>query len=662
MLRQPIFSFGVVLTTLFLVGDLARTQTPTLGGYKAPPGVYRTSWVGNTFGGSGGPNGFGYWVQDGVAKLAVSPDGTAFCGVDWDEAGRCVGLYKEGQVNRVLLKGAGKETAWGWNTANRALAVWKDTIYIANEGKQLLRFRWHPGDINSAVFVDETALPAKAVAVAANRRWIVVAYPDAIELRSAQNRRVVRRFPLQGVKDVALTTDDSLWVLAGKNVQRLSVTGQALPGIISHLQDPTAVAISNRNPHQLLVCDNGPRQQILFYDLKPTPRLVKVFGAYSGLMSGQPGEVKPNKLFGLRGANTDAAGNLYVAMSFGNGPNGHCLLRCFAPNGVLKWQVMNLSFVDTFGFDPDSDGSLVFSRDAIFRLDLNKPKPGSEWSLKAFSVPYPQEQHSDRLRYGQSAIVRDLQGRRVLYLIGQYAGGFQIYAFRGNIAYLVGKIGRNDSWAWYVDSHGDIWNGDGPNRSLLCYRFLGWNSQGKPRYDWKNPEVWPWPNDFELVRRVIYNADTDTLYLFGYLRGETIDSWGVIGHTARCYDGWRSGSRKIRWTVSMPVNPHGNDQGQPLTPQAVDVAGDYLFVGMVKPEDNRQYTHIFRVSDGSYVGSLYPGPEVGENAGWQDMPYAVQAYRRKNGEYLVLVEEDWRGKNLLYRWWPNGRQQSANAH
>ncbi len=34
------------------------------------------------------------------------------------------------------------------------------------------------------------------------------------------------------------------------------------------------------------------------------------------------------------------------------------------------------------------------------------------------------------------------------------------------------------------------------------------------------------------------------------------------------------------------------------------------------------------------------------------MPYAVQAFKRKNGEYLVLVEEDWRGKNLLYRWKP----------
>ena len=35
------------------------------------------------------------------------------------------------------------------------------------------------------------------------------------------------------------------------------------------------------------------------------------------------------------------------------------------------------------------------------------------------------------------------------------------------------------------------------------------------------------------------------------------------------------------------------------------------------------------------------------------MPYSVQALKRKDGEYLVLVEEDFRGKNLLYRWRPD---------
>ncbi len=111
----------------------------------------------------------------------------------------------------------------------------------------------------------------------------------------------------------------------------------------------------------------------------------------------------------------------------------------------------------------------------------------------------------------------------------------------------------------------------------------------------------------------------------------------------------------------MPVNPKGSDNGTSLTPSGVDIAGDYIFVGMVKPEDGKLYTHVLRISDGSYVGSLAPGPEVGGNAGWLDMPYSIQAMKRKNGEYFVLTEEDFRGKNLLYRWRPKDSSETTHA-
>ena len=57
----------------------------------------------------------------------------------------------------------------------------------------------------------------------------------------------------------------------------------------------------------------------------------------------------------------------------------------------------------------------------------------------------------------------------------------------------------------------------------------------------------------------------------------------------------------------------------------MDVASDYLLIGMVKPDDGKIYTHVLSVTDGTYIGSLAPGPEVGANAGWQDMPYSIQA-------------------------------------
>jgi hypothetical protein len=262
-----------------------------------------------------------------------------------------------------------------------------------------------------------------------------------------------------------------------------------------------------------------------------------------------------------------------------------------------------------------------------------------------------------------TAILRRLEGRRLLYTIGQYAGGYNIYTFDEPDGYIAREVDHirakkedGEQWAWDVAPNGDIWHGDAPKRTIRRYAFAGWTADNKPRYDWSKPQTWPWPEDFENVRRVIYQPESDTLYLFGYLKSQKIDSWGVVGFTCRRYDGWLTGSPKIAWTnSSLPINPKGSDQGGPLSASGVSAAGDYLFLGMVKPDDGKQYVHILRLSDGSYVGSFHPGDEVGGSAGWEDMPYSVQALKRKNGEYLILVEEDWRGKDLLYRWTPEER-------
>jgi hypothetical protein len=255
-----------------------------------------------------------------------------------------------------------------------------------------------------------------------------------------------------------------------------------------------------------------------------------------------------------------------------------------------------------------------------------------------------------------TANLRHLQGRRLLYTIGQYGGGYNLFAFdtsNGHLARPAGKItAPGETWAWHIADNGDIWHGDAPENNIRRFPFRGWSSDGTPLFETNKPDIWPRPADFDPVRRIIYDDRADTLYLSGYLKGESIDSWGVTGKTLRRYDGWVRGEKKIRYTIKLPLNPDGEAKGKPLSPNSIALAGDYLFIGMVKPEHGKQQVHILRADDGSYLGTFEPGPEVGGNAGWEDMPYAVQALKRSNGEYLVLVEEDWRGKNLLYRWKP----------
>jgi hypothetical protein len=85
--------------------------------------------------------------------------------------------------------------------------------------------------------------------------------------------------------------------------------------------------------------------------------------------------------------------------------------------------------------------------------------------------------------------------------------------------------------------------------------------------------------------------------------------------------------------------------------ECIAVAGDYVFSGGWK---GRGRIFINRLADGSPAGCFDPGPTVGglEATGWIDILTGITAHKRADGEYLVFVEEDYRGKVLLYRWRP----------
>jgi hypothetical protein len=408
-----------------------------------------------------------------------------------------------------------------------------------------------------------------------------------------------------------------------------------------------------------VVCDDGPDQQVKVYGLDG--RLRRRFGAAGGLRASVPGEVKPDKLFALVGANYDAQGRLHVAMSFQpdalGDPNGNLILRTFEPNGKLRHELYNFAFVDTFGFDPGSDGTRIFSRTALFDLDWGKPV-GRQATLRAITLD-PLERNDPRYRFGATVVPRRIDGRTWLYARGQYAGGYTVYEV-GPRGFLAGKRAdppriEGEAWGWHVESNGAVWVSDIPGtREIRRVPLARFDGLGRPEYDWNQPEKWPYDDDWEVVRRVIYDEERDRLYLSGYLKGQRIESWGLTGPTLRRYDGWRKGERRVAWTnPSLPRDGNSDPNEGPLSPKSLAFAGEYLFAGMVKPTQGKQMVHVLSASDGQYVGTLTPGPEVGE-VGWLDMPYAVQAMRRRNGEYLILVEEDYRGKNLVYRWLPPG--------
>ena len=479
---------------------------------KPPPGSYRTSWVGNSLPGDGGPNGMGFWVQNGADEIEVTPDGTVLAGTEWDEAGRCVGLYKGGKVNRVLLKQEGpgvKETAWGWNTGNEAIAVEGPNIYIANKGKRLLRFTWKPGDLDSAAFAEEKELPAEAVGINARDGKLAIAYADKLEVRDARDSSVLRTVAIAGLKDVALAPDGTPWVIAGDVAGKL---GAGEPGVVASpcegVAKPSAIAFGHDG--RLIVCDDGPDQQVKFFDVTGEhPKLIATFGEKGGLRSGKPGESRPTKLYSPRGAGTDAAGNLYVALGFNGAPVGTLVLRSFDPKGDPRWELANHAFVDTYGFDPDSDGRTRLRPDRHLR---HRGRHDDHPALEAAGHDRrPRHSPTDvRANTAMSVQLRHLEGRRLLYGIGQYGGGYTSspsMAPTPTSRSPTGKISaEGETWAWQVAENGDVWHGDAPNRTIRRHAFLGWGKGGDPRFETEKAESWPWPEDFELVRRVHYEA------------------------------------------------------------------------------------------------------------------------------------------------------------
>jgi hypothetical protein len=125
-----------------------------------------------------------------------------------------------------------------------------------------------------------------------------------------------------------------------------------------------------------------------------------------------------------------------------------------------------------------------------------------------------------------------------------------------------------------------------------------------------------------------------------YLSGYTVDNpktggeWGIVGSEILRFDGWMKGNRNPSVRVKLPY------EGEKLFIKAFCTAGDYLFA----VECFTAKVHIYDTRNGEKVGEITP-----KESGWVDFPDAIRAIKRKNGEYIVFVEEDWKNKVFVYR-------------
>jgi hypothetical protein len=673
--------------------------------------TYTTSWIGNTFGGGD------KWIQIQVSSIYVASDGTVFTNSPWDEAGREVGIYKNGDV----IGKADDLHGWG-RLGGVAVTADKKYIYVAMQQSQSGNpgedyppsgTNWHcvrrydlsgkPAPFSGGRGWDKSMLivskksQVTGLAILGNHLYVSDPADNRVRIYNTDTMQELQNFPVPNPGQITVDRQGNLWIIQNKKdktpakILHYSKQGQQLPGIIKEVVEPTAIAVNNQG--RLLVADNGPRQQVLIYQLTKTPVLVGTFGTKGGVVAGIPGEVQDDKFVGLSGLGTDAAGNIYIANDGFN--RSGVDLRKFSPNGTLQWRLLGLQFIDNADTDPITDGVDVYTKHEHFVMDYKKPV-GEQWIYKGYTLnpfKYPQD---PRLHTAPDAPwFRRIKSKPFLFLTNMYADQLQIYRFQkstdGEIAipsgmFVIstpeGKPLFSGNWpphqpssgewiwrdsngnvtfesdeydsskdlpylgGWWVDSSGDVWKTlrtqDGVG--IRHYPVQGLDAKGNPIYTYKSMEKQKTPSMFTDLRRIEYYPATDTMYLSGFTKEhpEINDDTGVVGSEIIRFDNWSRGNRTPRWRTVIPYDTTGKRE---VATAAMSVAGDYVFVVTVK----NPVIYVYKTATGAQVQKLKPGPEVSGESGWVDIPYGIRAVRRSNGEYLLFTEDDQKGKVIMYQ-------------
>ena len=469
---------------------------------------------------------------------------------------------------------------------------------------------------------------------------------------------------------------------------------------------------------RLLVCDNGVSKQVKIYtNLQAVPKLSGAFGEPGGVYSTRKGTMRgatgDTRLNDLVGVGADAAGNLYVGMGANQSLWG-ADIRKFSPAGKLLWRRVGLTFVNGGAADPGDDANTILTNTLQFRMDWSKQSPGTEGKDEGILYDpalFPDDPRSHMST--QCATVRRIGGNRFLFCSDMYRNAVSVYRFdKAKYGYIAvpcalfvqgpnpeagkkpAKYFRSkwpqdqpdDSWfwvddnadgtiqkseyraydvpfayraGWAVSENGDVTQAVRTDANVLNhFQCAGLRPSGVP--DWKYvAKAEPPPAPLGHVLHARYLSLGDQMLLSGFTRANPArnDPATEYGNTLVCYDNWSKAERKPRWTVNLPYKQEKPDE-RGVTIVSGDVAGDYVFAVSV-------YDAVVRVYNrhtGAFVGTIAPGEEVGKDSGWVDIFWGLTATKRKNGEYILVVEEDAFAKIIVYRWTPGTAAATAKVN
>jgi sugar lactone lactonase YvrE len=323
------------------------------------PGRVIHSWIANSFARKKGNQ----FVPVTSAGIAVKPDGTVFsAGVA--EAFGGVASYKDGKFVTKY------DYDSGFGSSAFAVAVDDSYVYIGT-GVGLFKTRLHDESYNRTPVIKGNI---NGLALHAGELYVSDTAADKILIFSTATMEEIRSLETPRPGPITVGADGRIWVIQGKPGQKsFNIGGEKIISFskdgqmvheITDFENPCALTFDPEG--HLLVGGLNQHCQIWVYDVRGTPTKVDSIGAEGGIFSGEYGVYKPMKFHWIRGLGFDAAGNLYVANTFGSWYN--TIIEAYSPSGKRLWYVYGLgNWLDTACSYP-ADEDFVYTKENVFQM------------------------------------------------------------------------------------------------------------------------------------------------------------------------------------------------------------------------------------------------------------------------------------------------------
>lgn len=619
------------------------------------PGSYTTSWVGNSTGT------LATHIQQDMFSLYVASDGTCYADCAWEEGATEIGVYKNGAFVSRFDDTSSYQGGTGGICTNGTY-FFTATDGDNGVGRYTMSGAHSPfsgGAVDGSV--REVATNG-VVGLACNGTELYVAdrVNNVVHVYDTNSMTQLRSWALSNPGRICMGSSGSLWVVTGSAIKHYDKNGNYLGQQITDVGKPMGICVGGGN--KLYAADDGSDQNIKIYtNIDTSPSRTSTLGVVGGALSGAGstiGTVGALRFVHPQAVGIDGNGNIYVAQRQGtqdSGATGSSVLESYTSGGSRNWVLNGLHWTVACDFDPGSETD-IFSPAQHIKVNYGNTTPGSEWSDIGYTLnesKYPSD--SRRSNWTCGCWVRRIHGARFLFMGPQNGVPNGVYRFNsatdGEVAIPAGNTPTGNEGC--VDSQGNWWDiSSGVNKypinaTLDANGAPTWNTGGVVHYGVPaNGSGWT------EMDRVVYDAANDRMYISGYTNSNPNSNgdWGRAGKVLQRYDNW-TGTRTAHYSGDGIVLT-GNTTPINDTPKGINVAGNYVFVTLY---DVHQID-VYDVNSGAYVGSLVPGANVGgpSAVGNVDMEYPTNVLLRSNGEYVILCEDNYAIKTLMYRWLPGG--------